>query len=78
MRHDVALAIGKSGPNVDVMCTDKDLGGRFMPFSKVSPGPLHCALFTIQTQMQSCIVKAILVCLCIDASTDMAATPHRL
>ena len=41
MRHDVTLAIGKSGPNVDVMCTDKELGGRFMPFSKVSPGPLH-------------------------------------
>ena len=35
MRHDVALALGKSGPNVDVMCTDKEFGGRFMPFAKV-------------------------------------------
>lgn len=38
MRHDVALALGKSGPNVDVMCTDKEFGGRFMPFAKVRTG----------------------------------------
>ena len=35
MRHDVSLALGKSGPNVDVMCTDKRFGGRFMAFDKV-------------------------------------------
>lgn len=43
MRHDVALALGKSGPNVDVMCTDKDFGGRFMPFGKVS-----CVNFSVR------------------------------
>jgi hypothetical protein len=37
MRHDVSLALGKTGPNVDVMCTDKHFGGRFMPFEKVRP-----------------------------------------
>ena len=51
MRHDVALALGKSGPNVDVMCTDKEFGGRFMPFAKVSSGTppvvvLPCVLFS--------------------------------
>ena len=35
MRHDVALALGKSGPNVDAMCTDKEFGGRFLSFQKV-------------------------------------------
>ena len=41
MRHDVALALGKSGPNVDVMCTDKAFGGRFMPFAKVGAASPH-------------------------------------
>ena len=46
MRHDVSLALGKAGPNVDVMCTDKRFGGRFMAFEKVRlkgsiPGPHH-------------------------------------
>jgi hypothetical protein len=35
MRHDVSVALGKTGPNVDVMCTDKQFGGRFMPFAQV-------------------------------------------
>ena len=49
MRHDVSLALGKAGPNVDVMCTDKRFGGRFMAFEKVlaqhplSPWSLPCS-----------------------------------
>ncbi|BDA44690.1 hypothetical protein COCOBI_06-1680 [Coccomyxa sp. Obi] len=35
MRHDVSLALGKTGPNVDVMCTDKRFGGRFLTFAQV-------------------------------------------
>ncbi len=35
MRHDVSLALGKTGPNVDVMCTDKPFGGRFLSFQQV-------------------------------------------
>ncbi len=35
MRHDVSLALGKTGPNVDVMCTDKRFGGRFLTFEQV-------------------------------------------
>ena len=35
MRHDVSLALGKTGPNVDVMCTDKRFGGRFLTFVQV-------------------------------------------
>ena len=44
MRHDVSVALGKSGPNVDVMCTDKQFGGRFMPFPKVVPHAIHTML----------------------------------
>ena len=48
MRHDVALALGKSGPNVDAMCTDKEFGGRFLSFQKVRharmfPNPTSCS-----------------------------------
>lgn len=44
MRHDVSLALGKTGPNVDVMCTDKRFGGRFLTFAQVRLPAFACML----------------------------------
>ena len=61
MRHDVSLALGKTGPNVDVMCTDKRFGGRFLTFVQVSvyfhpfkdPLMLSLLMYTLESPILS-------------------------
>ena len=61
MRHDVSLALGKTGPNVDVMCTDKRFGGRFLTFAQVPCPPCMHAASPFCTLIPRCKASDALV-----------------
>ena len=57
MRHDVSLALGKTGPNVDVMCTDKRFGGRFLTFVQVSVY-FHSSIHPLMPSLLMCTLHS--------------------
>ncbi len=55
--HHVAIALGKAGIDVDVSCTDRQLGGRPLPFRRCAAFPLSgCSISHVTLEGGNLIV----------------------
>lgn len=54
--HHVAIALGKAGVDVDVSCTDRQLGGRPLPFRRCCS---ECFFFMLCISLQGIWAPAV-------------------